>query len=55
MFMEMTKNMTISSKWTKIRNHKSGSHQEYEKKKKSIVLLASHYASWEWLLVLNQK
>jgi KDO2-lipid IV(A) lauroyltransferase len=24
--------------------------KEYEQKKKSIMLLASHYASWEWLI-----
>jgi KDO2-lipid IV(A) lauroyltransferase len=24
-------------------------------RKKSIMLLASHYASWEWLITLNQK
>jgi KDO2-lipid IV(A) lauroyltransferase len=28
--------------------------KEYEQKK-SIMLLASHYASWEWLITLNQK
>jgi KDO2-lipid IV(A) lauroyltransferase len=28
--------------------------KEYEQKEKSIMLLASHYASWEWLITLNQ-
>ncbi|KDN56376.1 lipd A biosynthesis protein [Flavobacterium seoulense] len=27
--------------------------KEYEEKGKSIMLLASHYANWEWLLSLN--
>jgi lauroyl/myristoyl acyltransferase len=29
--------------------------REYEAKNKSIALLASHYASWEWLLTMNTK
>jgi KDO2-lipid IV(A) lauroyltransferase len=28
--------------------------KEYESNK-SIMLLVSHYASWEWLVVLNKK
>ncbi len=57
MFLEMIKTMTISSeemnKRFKITN--IDLIKEYEKKGKSIVLLASHYASWEWLITLNDK
>jgi KDO2-lipid IV(A) lauroyltransferase len=54
MFMEMIKTMSISSRnEQKICNHKYRVDKEYEKKK-SIMLLASHYASWEWLITLNQ-
>ena len=57
MFLEMIKTMTISSeemnKRFKITNLEVI--KEYEKKGKSIMLLASHYASWEWLITLNQK
>ena len=57
MFLEMVKTMTISSeemnKRFKITNLEVI--KEYEKKGKSIMLIASHYASWEWLITLNQK
>ena len=57
MFLEMVKTMTISSeemnKRFKIANLEVI--KEYEKKGKSIMLIASHYASWEWLITLNQK
>lgn len=57
MFMEMIKTMTISSdemnKRFTIRNLEVI--KEYEQKGKSIMLIASHYASWEWLITLNQK
>ena len=57
MFLEMVKTMTISSeemnKRFKITN--LDLIKEYEKKGKSIMLIASHYASWEWLITLNQK
>ena len=57
MFLEMVKTMTISSeemnKRFKILNLEVI--KEYEKKGKSIMLIASHYASWEWLITLNQK
>ncbi|HEY4617314.1 MAG TPA: lipid A biosynthesis acyltransferase [Flavobacterium sp.] len=57
MFMEMTKTMTISSKEMNKRFIITNLEliKEYEKKEKSIMLLASHYASWEWLITLNQK
>ncbi|MEO8252990.1 MAG: lysophospholipid acyltransferase family protein [Flavobacterium sp.] len=57
MFMEMAKTMTMSpeemSKRFKITNIELM--KEYEQQDKSIMLLASHYASWEWLLSLNLK
>ena len=57
MFLEMTKTLTISpeemSKRFTITNIEVI--KEYEKKGKSIMLIASHYASWEWLITLNQK
>lgn len=57
MFLEMVKTMTISSeemnKRFKITNLEVI--KEYEEKGKSIMLIASHYASWEWLITLNQK
>lgn len=57
MFLEMAKTLTISSEEMNrrfvIKNLEVI--KEYEKKGKSIVLLASHYASWEWLITLNQK
>jgi KDO2-lipid IV(A) lauroyltransferase len=57
MFLEMTKTMSISSK--EINNRFVITNldllQEYESKEKSIMLLISHYASWEWLVLLNRK
>lgn len=57
MFLEMIKTMTISpeemNKRFVITNLEVV--KEYEKKGKSTILLASHYASWEWLLTLNEK
>lgn len=57
MFMEMIKTMTISSEEMNKRFVITNIElmKEYEEKEKSIMLLASHYASWEWLLALNQK
>ncbi|PKH67962.1 lipid A biosynthesis acyltransferase [Flavobacterium sp. ALD4] len=57
MFMEMIKTMTISSEEMNRRFIITNIEllKEYEHKEKSIMLLASHYASWEWLLALNQK
>lgn len=57
MFMEMTKTMTISAKEMNKRFVITNLEviKEYEQKEKSIMLLASHYASWEWLITLNQK
>jgi KDO2-lipid IV(A) lauroyltransferase len=57
MFMEMIKTMTISSEEMNKRFVITNLDviKEYEQKEKSIMLLASHYASWEWLITLNQK
>ncbi|WP_367770450.1 lipid A biosynthesis acyltransferase [Flavobacterium sp. WC2421] len=57
MFMEMIKTMTISSKEMNKRFVITNLEviKEYEAKEKSIMLLVSHYASWEWLITLNQK
>ena len=55
MFLEMVKTMTISSEEMNKRFSITNLEviKEYEKKGKSIMLIASHYASWEWLIVLN--
>ena len=57
MFLEMIKTMTISSEEMNKRFVLTNLEvvKEYEKKGKSTILLASHYASWEWLLTLNAK
>lgn len=57
MFLEMIKTMTISSAEMNRRFVVTNIElvKEYEKKGKSAILLASHYASWEWLLSVNEK
>ena len=57
MFLEMIKTMTISVAEMNRRFVVTNIElvKEYEVKGKSTVLLASHYASWEWLLSLNEK
>lgn len=57
MFLEMIKTMTISADEMNKRFIVTNIElvKEYENKGKSTVLLASHYASWEWLLSINQK
>lgn len=57
MFLEMIKTMTISAAEMNRRFVVTNIElvKEYEEKGKSVVLLASHYASWEWLLSLNEK
>lgn len=57
MFMEMIKTMTISPEEMDKRFTVTNIEvlRDYEQKGKSIVLLASHYASWEWLMTLNKK
>ncbi|MFV8337115.1 lysophospholipid acyltransferase family protein [Flavobacterium sp. RSP29] len=55
MFLEMIKTMTISAAEMNKRFVVTNTElvKEYENKGKSTVLLASHYASWEWLLSFN--
>lgn len=55
MFLEMIKTMTISPEEMRRRFVLTNVEliKEYEEKGKSVVLVASHYASWEWLLTLN--
>ncbi|WP_188050847.1 lysophospholipid acyltransferase family protein [Flavobacterium sp. GP15] len=57
LFLEMIKTMSISSEEMNKRFHITNIElvKEYENKGKSTVLLASHYASWEWLLSINAK
>ena len=57
MFLEMIKTMTISVAEMNRRFVVTNIElvKEYEVKGKSTILLASHYASWEWLLSLNEK
>ncbi|MCF6142380.1 lysophospholipid acyltransferase family protein [Flavobacterium sp. K77] len=57
MFLEMVKTMTISSAEMNKRFVVTNLEMmtDLEKKGKSIMLIASHYASWEWLLSFNQK
>ena len=56
MFLEMIKTMSISSEEMKERFKITNIEllKEYEQKNKSIILLAAHYASWEWLLSINE-
>jgi KDO2-lipid IV(A) lauroyltransferase len=56
MFLEMIKTMTISSEEMKERFKITNIEllKEYEQKNKSVILLAAHYASWEWLLSINE-
>ena len=55
-FLEMIKTISISSEEMKKRFVITNIEllKEYEQKNKSIILLASHYASWEWLLSINE-
>jgi len=57
MFLEMIKTMSITpeemERRFKITN--MDLFHEYENKGKSVILVASHYASWEWLLTLNKR
>ncbi|MDI5896319.1 lysophospholipid acyltransferase family protein [Flavobacterium algoritolerans] len=57
MFLEMIKTMTISADEMNKRFVVTNIElvKEFENKNKSSVLLASHYASWEWLLSINEK
>jgi KDO2-lipid IV(A) lauroyltransferase len=57
MFLEMIKTMSISPEEMEKRFTVTNIEilNEYAKKDKSIVLVASHYASWEWLLTINKR
>lgn len=56
-FMEMVKTMTISVEEMQERFQITNLEllKEYEEKNRSIMVLASHYASWEWLIAINLK
>ena len=55
MFLEMIKTMSISAEEMNKRFTITNIDliKEYEDKGKSVILLASHYASWEWLISIN--
>ena len=57
LFLEMVKTLSISKeemdKRFKITNIELV--KEFEKKGKSVALLTSHYASWEWLMTFNNQ
>ena len=57
MFLEMIKTMSISSEEMEKRFQVTNIDLvlDYAKKRKSVVLVASHYASYEWLLTINPK
>ena len=54
-FIEMIKTMSISSSDMEARFKVTNRNvlKDYENKGKSIILLASHYASWEWIVSVN--
>ena len=57
MFLEMAKTMGINAKEMEKRFTYTNIHviHELEKTGKRILLMASHYASWEWVLSLNAR
>lgn len=57
MFLEMIKTMSISAEEMEKRFHVTNIDLvlDYAKKGKSVILIASHYASYEWLLTINKK
>lgn len=57
MFLEMIKTMSISAEEMEKRFVVTNMElfNEYSNKGKSVVLVASHYASWEWLLTINKR
>lgn len=57
MFLEMIKTMTISEGEINRRFVITNIDllKEYEAKGKSTIMLAAHYASWEWMLSINDK
>ncbi|MET3028647.1 lysophospholipid acyltransferase family protein [Flavobacterium sp. UW10123] len=57
MFLEMIKTMSMSPEEMERRFQVTNIDlvQDYAKKDKSVILVASHYASYEWLLTTNPK
>ncbi|WP_406843964.1 lysophospholipid acyltransferase family protein [Flavobacterium soyae] len=57
MFLEMIKTMSITPEEMEKRFHVTNIElvHEYAKQGKSVILVASHYASYEWLLTINPK
>ena len=57
MFLETIKTMSISAEEMDKRFQVTNIElvQDYAKKGKSVILVASHYASYEWLLTINKK
>ncbi|WP_136668380.1 lysophospholipid acyltransferase family protein [Flavobacterium sp. H122] len=57
MFLEMIKTMSISDKEIeeRFKFKNLDEYLELEKQNKSVALLASHYASYEWVISMNRK
>ncbi|RYJ38152.1 Lipid A biosynthesis acyltransferase [Flavobacterium anhuiense] len=57
LFLEMVKTMSMSPEEMERRFHVTNIDlvRDYAKKGKSVILVASHYASYEWLLTINPK
>lgn len=55
MFLEMIKTLSISEKemQKRFKINNLDVLKSFEEKQKSIVLLTSHYASWEWLITIS--
>lgn len=56
MFLEMIKTLSITGDEMAKRYEFTNIElvHEYEKKGKSIILMCSHYASWEWVIILGR-
>ncbi|SEP02901.1 KDO2-lipid IV(A) lauroyltransferase [Flavobacterium sp. CF108] len=57
MFLEMVKTLSITPQEMEKRFHVTNIElvQDYARRGKSVILVASHYASYEWLLTINPK
>ncbi|WP_309838457.1 lysophospholipid acyltransferase family protein [Flavobacterium sp. 2755] len=57
MFLEMVKTLSITPEEMEKRFHVTNIElvQDYARQGKSVILVASHYASYEWLLTINPK
>ncbi|KOP39300.1 lipid A biosynthesis acyltransferase [Flavobacterium sp. WLB] len=57
MFLEMVKTLSITPEEMEKRFHVTNIElvQDYARRGKSVILVASHYASYEWLLTINPK